>query len=338
MNKEIILSVVIPTYNRVKFLETTINCFIKQITGGALDGEVEIVVGNDASPDGTGKYIEQLEKNCEFVKAINNISNLGLSGNVEKLVDKARGEYIWLCGEDDLIIDKSVERVMRAIKTNNPNYILINTSNIISSDDRNLNYKIDDENRLDLREDIFIGNFEQEKGELSKAKDWLYLTNLLSAVAFKKKLFLAEMAEAKKYLRPVNAYLFQAPLIIGIAKWGRLNIIADCLVLHRKNETHWSKSVQGNFTVSLYDSSEILNIIKHYIPGEYKDYQKRFAAYTFWAVRDAKQKGINVNKYIFDAIRKNYNCYPYNIRFLTALFAPGIIVKMHAKLWRGKKI
>lgn len=338
MQNEIVLSIVIPTYNRVKFLETTINCFMKQIADGELGDEVEIVVGNDASSDGTRDYLNRLEKSCKFVMVINNASNLGLSGNVEKLIDKARGKYIWLFGEDDLIIDKSIKRIMQAIETNDPNYILINTSNILSFDDRNLNYKIVDENRLNLHEDIFIDNFEKEKGTLLKVKNWLYLTNLLSAAAFKKKLFLDEMAEAKKYLRPKNAYLFQAPLIVGIAKWGRLNIIAECLVLHRKNETHWSKSIQGNFTVSLYDSSEILNVIRDYMPNEYRDYQKRFAAYTFWVIRDAKQKRVNINKYIFDAVRKNYNCYPYNVRFLIALFTPGIIFRIHAKLWREKDI
>lgn len=135
------------------------------------------------------------------------------------------------------------------------------------------------------------------------------------------------MPEAKLYIRPDNVYLFQAQIIIGIARWGRLNIISDCLVLHRKNETHWSKSLDDILKVSLYDSSEVLRVIKKYIPSEYKNYQKRFAAYVFGDLLAAKRNGLGVTKYAFNALVKNYNCYPYNIRFLIVLLTPSIIFK-----------
>ncbi len=188
MNTNIILSVLITTYNRVKFLETTASLFISQIISGGLADRVEIIIGNDASSDGTAEYLGQLKAKHQFIKVINHPENLGFDGNMEKLVAAARGEYIWLFGEDDLIIEGSIKKVLQSINLNNPNYILINTLNIISLDDRNLDYKIVGGNRLNLKGDLLIENFEAEADKLLKIGNWLYLTNLISAVVFKKKI------------------------------------------------------------------------------------------------------------------------------------------------------
>ncbi len=338
MDTNIILSVLITTYNRVKFLETTTSLFISQIISEGLADRVEIVIGNDASSDGTAEYLNQIKANHQFVKIINHPKNLGLSGNVEALVAIARGEYIWHFGEDDLIIEGSVKRVLQSIHINNPNYILINTINIISLDDKNLDYKIIEGNRLNIKEDVLIENFEAEAeaDKLLKIENWLYLMGLLSAVACKKKLFLDWMDRAKQYVRKENLYLYQAPIIMGISKLGKLNIIAEPLVLHRKNENHWSKSIHKILSLNLYDSSEILDVLKEYMPNECAGYQKRFAAFVLASILSAKKRGINVNKYIIDAIKRNYNCYPYNFRFLIALLTPGIIFRVYLNWFKVK--
>lgn len=333
MNKKPILSIIIPTYNRVKFLETTVNVFISQITEGNFENQVEIVIGNDASPENkTREYLEKLETSHPFIKTFTNTENFGLSGNVVKLVNMAQAKFVWLFGEDDLITPLSLKRVLKSIEAENPNIIMFNTANIISSDDRNLEYKIIGKNRLDLTEDVLIKSFETGKTKLSSIKNWLYLTNLVSSSAFRKDLFLDLLPKAKKYVRFESVYLFQAPLIIGIAKYGRLKIIAERSVLHRKNETHWSKNFESKLSVSLYDGSEIVRLIRNYMPSEYKNYQKILTSHTFGIIRTAKKEGHEVTKYIIDAVRKYYSCYPYNIRLILMLFIPKIIFKFFKKL------
>ncbi|MEK7646884.1 MAG: glycosyltransferase family 2 protein [Patescibacteria group bacterium] len=328
MNHKPILSVLIVTYNRVKFLETTASLFISQIINDGLSDKVEIIIGNDASSDGTDKYLNQLQSKYQFVKAINHSKNLGVSGNVLSVVAAARGEYIWMFGEDDLITEGAINKVLQSIHAHSPNYMLLNTQNILSHDDRNLDYEIIGDKRLDIEEDVLIGNFETEAKKLSKIKNWLYLTGLISTVACKKKLFLDWMDEARKYARADNVYLYQAPIIMGIAKLGGFNIIAEPLILHRKNENHWTGSPHKILGVNLYDSSEILDIIKDYMPQEHREYQKLFAAFVLATILSAKKNKVNVNKYIIDAIRKHYNCYPYNVRFLMALLTHGMIFRI----------
>ena len=333
MNKDITISVLITTYNRVTFLETTVSLFISQIISGGLIDQVEVIIGNDASSDGTKEYLDQLKTKYQFIKVINHSTNLGLSGNVEALVAEASGEYIWHFGEDDLIIGGAIKKILESISANDPNYIIINTKNIISLDNRNLDYKIVVDNRLNIQKDIFIDNFETESDKLLKIENWLYLTGLLSAVACKRKLFLDWMDRAKRYVHKDNVYLYQAPIIMGISKLGKLYMVAEPLVLHRKNENHWTGSVPRILIVNLYDSREIVDVIKAYMPNESARYQKRFAAFILAIILLAKKNGINVNKYIIDALKRNYNCYPYNIRFLITLLMPSIILRRFLDLY-----
>lgn len=327
MRKGPIISVLLTTYNRVKFLETTILIFISQITSSGLTDQIEIIIGNDASSDGTAEYLNDLQSKYGFIKVVNHDKSLGLSGNLESIIAMASGEYFLFFGDDDLIVEGTLKRLLSVISAHDPNYILINTKNILSLDDRNIKYEIDGDKRLAINGDIFVKDYKTEAGSLSGMKNWLYLTGLLSAVACKKKVFLDCMAEAREYVREDNVYLYQAPIIIGIAKLGKLHMIADPLILHRKNENNWSNSVDGILTVNLYDSYGISNILRKYMPYEYSGYKKRFAAFTLAVIISAKKRAIGVNKYIIDAIARNYDCYPYNFRFFAALFIPGIIFK-----------
>lgn len=333
MQKKPTLSILIITYNRVAFLETTVLRFISQVLEGGLADDIEIIVGNDASSDGTDIYLTELEKQYQFVKAINHPQNLGVSGNVLSVVAAASGEYIWMFGEDDLIVEGAMKHILHIIKTGEPNYILINTQNIISLDNKNVDYRTVGDRRLPIQEDVLIKNFEKDTEQLLPAKGWLYLTGLISTVACKRKLFLDWMPEAKRYLRLDNVYLYQAPIIMGIAKLGMFYIVAKPMVLHRKNENHWTGSIHKILGVNLYNSSETCVLVKEHIPSEYAEYQKRFAAFILATILSAKKSGVNVNKYIIDAIKKNYNCYPYNIRFLIALITPGIVFRTYAKIF-----
>lgn len=333
MNNKPILSVLITTYNRVEFLKTTSSIFISQVISDGLADRVEIVIGNDASPDTTDEYLNELRPKYGFVKIVSHPENLGYPGNFKKLAEMARGDYLWSVGEDDLITEGAVEKVLQSIRANSPNYVLINTKNILSFDDRNLDYKIIGGNRLDIQEDVLIEDFEKESEKLLKIKNWLYLTNLCSSVIYKKKLLLDWLGAAEQRVNKDNLYAWQAAVIMGISKTGNLYIMAEPLVLHRKNENHYTGSVHKMLKLNLYDSSELLGVIKEYMPDEHSEYQKRFAAFILATILSAKKRGTNVNKYIIDAIKRNYNCYPYNIRFLIALITPGIVFRVYAKIF-----
>jgi len=93
-----IFSVCIPVYNGCLFLEETLDSIIAQNYDN-----LEIVIQDDASKDDSWALIESYAKKYPFVSAARNGENVGLSANWNKVVNRARGEYILVTAQDDLL-------------------------------------------------------------------------------------------------------------------------------------------------------------------------------------------------------------------------------------------
>ena len=342
MSNDILLSIIIPTFNRVSFLETTVNCFVDQIKADRLESAVEVIIGNNASEDATSAFVNNIKAQYDFINGFNHPRNLGFSKNVEFLLKEARGKHILICGDDDLLRNGAIAYILKCIEEKKPNFILINTSNILSLDNANRDFKIILENRLKISKNIFMENFQRDRGLLKPARNWLYLTNFITAVVFKKDLFEAELVNARQYIRPENTFAFQGPIIIGISKYGKLLVIAECFVLHRKTEPNWiDENAQAIFFMDLFYSTEISVLIKKYMPDEYKKYKKLYATFImeeFMIEIKRKMKIPTIRKFAWIAFCKNFDCFPENIKFLSMVAAPKLITRVAPRLQAYKKL
>lgn len=88
-----LLSIVIPTYNRLDLLRETIASVRAQTCG-----DYELIVVDDASEDGTWPYLSGLDG----VRAHRNEVRLGLAANWNRAISLARGEYVYVLQDDDL--------------------------------------------------------------------------------------------------------------------------------------------------------------------------------------------------------------------------------------------
>lgn len=339
MKNDILLTIAVTTYNRTGFLETTVDRSIKQIIDSSLEKEVEIVIANDASPDGnTAEYVNKVDTQYEFVRGFNHPKNLGFTKNVEWIVNESRGSYVQLCGDDDLMRDGAIAYFIKSIKEKKPNFIIINTSNIHSLDNANREYKVVLENRLNIHKDIFTEDFRKDYAVLRQTNDWLYMTQFITAVIFRKDLWQKEMITAKKYVEPKNVFLWQAPVIIGIRTYGKLLLIAECFILCRKNPTdNYVNDPRGRYYINLFESIEISRLIKNYMPNEYKRHKKIYAAFIMSTFMSETQKGKDIRKFAWIAFCSYFDCFPENIQFLSMVIAPKLITYIAPKLRTYKK-
>lgn len=118
------LTIGIPTWNRAGELRDCVERIALQVE--PLAGHVEILVADNASPDATPEVLASLAARHSCVRYIRNSSNLGVDGNYIRLLEAARGRYLWLFGDDDFIGDGAVEQVLEAINTHGPSLILTN--------------------------------------------------------------------------------------------------------------------------------------------------------------------------------------------------------------------
>lgn len=91
------ISVIIPCYNCVNFLDTTVsNVRLSGI------GEYEILLVDDGSTDGTGALCDALCAKYPELRCIHQ-PNAGVSAARNRGIDEAHGDYLWFVDSDDTV-------------------------------------------------------------------------------------------------------------------------------------------------------------------------------------------------------------------------------------------
>jgi len=109
------LSLCISTYNRAEWLAINLKNWARLYPKQMSD--VELCVCDNASTDHTEEVVKPYLVRSDF-SYLRNPKNVGMLGNLRVTANHARGDYIWIIGDDDLLMPKSIERVLEAIDDN----------------------------------------------------------------------------------------------------------------------------------------------------------------------------------------------------------------------------
>jgi len=107
----IILSICIPTYNRSKLVSECVRWTIS-----CPSQEIEIVVSDNASTDGTQEAIKKI--NDPRVKYYRNDENIGYPANILKLAERATGDFLLYISDEDRVAVDEIPWILNIIKTN----------------------------------------------------------------------------------------------------------------------------------------------------------------------------------------------------------------------------
>ena len=107
---EPVLSVIIPVYNREKFLE---RC-VKSVAGSSLQN-IEIILIDDGSVDHSGALCDELAEEDERIIVIHQ-QNAGVSAARNRGLEKARGKYFAFVDSDDYIEPEMYEKMIAAME------------------------------------------------------------------------------------------------------------------------------------------------------------------------------------------------------------------------------
>jgi glycosyltransferase involved in cell wall biosynthesis len=105
--KTLRLSICIATYNRAGYIAETLDSIISQISD-----EVEIVVVDGASTDGTKEVMDEYLLRCNQIRYIRLPVKGGVDHDYNQAVEFAEGEYCWLFTDDDLLKAGALEQVL----------------------------------------------------------------------------------------------------------------------------------------------------------------------------------------------------------------------------------
>lgn len=107
-----LLSICIPTLNRADLLKVSLENVLSEAE--AFPGEVEVVVSDNASTDGTAQILAAY---AGRVRSQRLDSTVGYASSVLSAVcDLAQGHFVWVLGDDDMIIRGSLKRVLDSLR------------------------------------------------------------------------------------------------------------------------------------------------------------------------------------------------------------------------------
>ncbi len=91
-----LISVIIPYFNHINYIDDCLKSIRCQDYKN-----IEIIVVNDCSTDGSSDHLKSILKNYSFI-LIENKTNIGCSASIEVGFEKSKGEYICVLGSDDM--------------------------------------------------------------------------------------------------------------------------------------------------------------------------------------------------------------------------------------------
>lgn len=125
-----LVSVAIITYNQKEYLKECIESVLAQTYTN-----IEIVVGDDGSTDGTHEMLSEYEKRFpgKFVLRLSN-ENFGITVNSNNVHFACRGKYVAWIGGDDLMLAEKIEKQVRYLEKNPDCNIVYHHVEVFNSD------------------------------------------------------------------------------------------------------------------------------------------------------------------------------------------------------------
>lgn len=116
-----LLSVCIPTYNRVNYLSESLQVLLPQ----AEKCNVDVCVSDNHSTDGTSNLLKSLALRYKCLKYIIQEQNYGLEKNMISAMSMAKTEYILPIGDDENIIDDYIYLIIAELTDKNPDLMIL---------------------------------------------------------------------------------------------------------------------------------------------------------------------------------------------------------------------
>jgi len=115
-----LLTVAIPTYNRSALLDLCLSQMTPQVA--AHGDRVELLVSDNASSDDTAAVVARHQAEVP-IRHIQNAENIGPDANFAQCLQKARGKYVLIFGDDDVLLDGALDKLLPLLAEGNPGVV-----------------------------------------------------------------------------------------------------------------------------------------------------------------------------------------------------------------------
>ena len=199
------ISVVIAAYNGGKYIKAQLDSVLSQLS----DGD-EVVISDDLPEGDTFDVVKEYLDSDARVRYIKGPGR-GVIKNFENAVNAARGDYIFLCDQDDVWLPGKVDAVMKAFQSGAA--VVMHDAKITDAD-------------LNVTEESFFDLMGTKKGIVKNIIKNTYIGCCM-----------ALSASLKPYILPFPDDIPMHDQWIGLVgeKYGEVNLIKEPYILYRRH-------------------------------------------------------------------------------------------------------
>jgi glycosyltransferase involved in cell wall biosynthesis len=134
MNASPLVSIAMATYNGENYVGKQLRSIIHQSYSN-----LEIIITDDASTDGTLAMLEYIQKENDFIKIYSNPVNLGITSTFEQSIKNCKGHFIAIADQDDIWELNKIEVLVSAMENED---VIFSDSELVDKSGRSLNKRI----------------------------------------------------------------------------------------------------------------------------------------------------------------------------------------------------
>ncbi len=122
MSEQPLVTIGIINYNRINYLEDCVRSYLHQSYGN-----LEIILIDDGSTDGSVERLKELEKNNENIRCIYHEKNSGgPSRGIQEVIREAKGKYFQWIASDDYAEINAIEKLADYLEKTDNDYVYCN--------------------------------------------------------------------------------------------------------------------------------------------------------------------------------------------------------------------
>jgi abequosyltransferase len=214
-----LLTISVPTYNRSSYLAILLKQLSKEIVALTQPDAVEVVVSDNSSSDDTAEVVQQAIEGGLHLRYLRNPENIGSDRNIAQAFNEAKGRYVLVMGDDDVLVDGALSTLLAKLINYSPSVVML----------RAYGYEHDFRSELPKRGGGY-SEFESAGEFLRKAGAQI---TLISACVIHKEII--EPLDAKTF---VGGSLVQVHLVLRALLAGSKSIISnDYVVACKRNNS-----------------------------------------------------------------------------------------------------
>lgn len=122
-----LISLTIPTWNRAAYLAESLEHLLPQFAA-LPERQVELLISDNCSPDNTSAVVDSFIARGLPVRYVRNETNIGSDANFMQCVRLATGQYVWVLGDDDILLPGALTALVAALEQHEVDVVYLSSA------------------------------------------------------------------------------------------------------------------------------------------------------------------------------------------------------------------